>query len=280
MRFCFHNWVGNAALAVALLPLASAPASAQGRGPKPPEGAAPRLNGKPDFSGMWQRPYVPDMTVTTRNHDQVADASLPDAPPAPGQAAPKGPPGPPRKELPFTPEGKKIWEAYDPAKGDYTGSCLPFGLIRSMNSPDPIQIMQSDQYLALLYEQNTWFKVFHVDGRPHRDQVGTWFGDSVGHWEGDTLVVDTVNFNGKTRLDTIGHPHSDQLRTVERFTRSDAGHIAYEITINDPKYYAKPWKNTRVFTLRPDWEIMEYSCEENNKDFLEGHIKGGVNPDN
>jgi len=279
MRNRVQYWIGAAALAAGLLALIPVSGLSQGRGPKPPEGPAPRLNGKPDFSGLWQRPYVPDMSVTTRNRDQVADASLPDVKPDPAQAERKGPPGPPRKELPFTPEGKRVWDAYDASKGDYTGSCLPFGLIRSMNSPDPIQVMQSDKYLALLYEQNTWFKVFPLDGRAHRDQVATWFGDSVGKWDGDTLVVDTVNFNGKTRLDTIGHPHSDKLHVIERFTRADAGHIGYEITIDDPLYYTRPWKNTRVFTLRPDWEIMEYSCEENNKDFLEGHIKGGTNPD-
>lgn len=277
MRVRFQNWAGVAALGVVMLvPIGLI---AQGRGPKPPEGPAPKLNGKPDFSGLWQRPYVPDMSVTTRNGDQMADPSLPDAKPSPGQEARKGPPGPPPKELPFTEAGKKVWEAYSPAKGDYTGSCLPFGLIRSMNSPDPIQIMQNDHYMSLLYEQNTWFKVFHIDGKAHSDGVPTWFGDSVGKWDGDTLVVDTINFNGKTRLDTIGHPHSDKLHVIERFSRPDLGHIHYEITIDDPVYYTRPWKNTRTFTLRPDWEIMEYSCEENNKDFLEGHIKGGLNPE-
>lgn len=269
------NYPGVAAVALGTVLLTVA--AAQERGPKPPEGPAPKLNGKTDFSGLWQRPYVPDMTVTTRNGDQTADPTLPDAPAAAGSR--KGPPGPPHKQLPFTPEGQKVWDSYDAAKGDYTGSCLPFGLIRSMNSPDPIQIMQSPQYLALLYEQNTWFKVFHLDGRPHNeDATPTWFGESVGHWEGDTLVVDTVNFNGKTRLDTIGHPHSAKLHVTERFSRPDLGHIHYEITIDDPVYYTRPWKNTRTFTLRTDWEIMEYSCEENNKDFLEGHIKGGLNP--
>ena len=214
-----------------------------------PAGPVPRTpDGKPDLSGIWQRPYVPDMTRNGK--DQIGTP-----------------------ELPFTEWGKKEWEAYDPGKGDYTGSCLPFGLMRSMNSPDPIQIMQSDKFLSLLYEQNTWFKVFPLDGRKHRDIVATWFGDSVGRWDGDTLVVDSVNFNGKTRLDTIGHPHSDQVHYIERLRRTDLGHIAYEVTVDDPKTFTHPWKNTRVFTLRPDWEIMEYSCEENNRDLTEGHIK-------
>ncbi|HEX5430994.1 MAG TPA: hypothetical protein VFW83_03445, partial [Bryobacteraceae bacterium] len=142
------------------------------------------------------------------------------------------------------------------------------------NSPDPIQIMQNPKYLALLYEQNTWFKVLPLDNRKHDpDKVATWFGDSVGHWEGDTLVVDTTNFNGKTKLDTNGHPMSDQLHVIERFSRPDLGHINYEIVIDDPKTYTEKWKNDRTFNLRPDWEIMEYSCEENNKDFWEGRVK-------
>ncbi len=259
MRTSLGSSIAASGAVIALLSLASIPAAGQGtgtpvagRGPKTPTGPAPRIaDGKPDLSGLWQRPYVPDMTKNTKDQQGMA-------------------------ELPFTEWGANAWKNYDAAKGDYTGSCLPFGLTRSMNSPDPIQIMQSATYVALLYEQNTWFKVIPIDGRPHRDGVGTWFGDSVGKWDGDTLVVDTVNFNGKTRLDTIGHPHSDQLHTIERFTRTDAGHIGYEITIDDPKTFTKPWKNGRTFTLRPDWEIMEYSCEENNKDFLEGHIKGGI----
>jgi hypothetical protein len=98
-------------------------------------------------------------------------------------------------------------------------------------------------------------------------------GNSTGSWEGDTLVIDTTGFNEKTNLDTVGHPHSEQLHVIERFNRTDAAHISYEITIDDAKTYLKPWKNTRVFTLRPEWEILEYSCEENNKDLTDGHIK-------
>jgi len=228
--------------------LAQAPGGAAELGAKPASGPTPRTpDGKPDFSGVWQRPYVPDMSKTTKDQQGTAD-------------------------LPFTEAGLKEWKAYDPAKGDYTGACLPFGLMRSMNSPDPIQIMQNPKYVALLYEQNTWFHVIPID-KQHLNGVPTWFGDSVGHCDGDTLVVDTVNFNGRTRLDTIGHPHSDAMHVIERFTRTDATHIAYEVTIDDPKIFTKPWTNKRTFTLRPDWEVMEYSCEENNKDFNEGHIK-------
>jgi hypothetical protein len=234
----------------------SSGASAELSAKSPADGPAPRTpDGKPDLSGLWQRPYVPDMSKTNRDQSQIGTP-----------------------ELPFTEAGMKAWKSYDASQGDYTGSCLPFGLMRSMNSPDPIQIMQSPKYVALLYEQNTWFHVIPIDKQHNKDMRPTWFGDSVGHWEGDTLVVDTNNFNGRTRLDTIGHPHSDALHVIERFTRTDAKHIAYEVTVDDPKTFTKPWTNKRIFTLRPDWEIMEYSCEENNKDLYEGHIKAPPPP--
>ena len=95
-----------------------------------------------------------------------------------------------------------------------------------------------------------------------------------GHWEGDTLVIDTIGFNGLTKVDTIGHPVSDQLHTIERFSRPEFGRIEYSLTIDDPKTYTKPWTSVRNWYLHPEWEIMEYSCEENNKDLYDGHIKG------
>ena len=216
---------------------------------KSPVGPAPRTaSGKVDFSGVWEKPYVPDMSK-----DGKGQKGFPD--------------------LPFTSWGEHEWKIYDAAEGDYTGACLPFGMTRSMNTPEPMQLMQSDTYVSFLFEQNSWFSVVPIDGRAHRTGDATWFGDSVGHWEGDTLVVETINFNGKTRLDTIGHPHSDQLRLTQRFSRPDLGHITYEVTVDDPKTFTKPWKNARTLTLRPDWEMMEYSCEENNKSLWEGRIK-------
>jgi hypothetical protein len=215
-----------------------------------PNGPAPRLkNGKPDMSGVWQHPYVPDFTKSANGQQGVA-------------------------ELPFSTLGLAKWKAYDATQGDYTGNCLPFGLVRSVNSPDPLQIVQNDHDIAFLFEQNTWFHSVNTDGQPHPKEVDpTWHGNSVGHWDGETLVVDTIGFNGKTRLDTLGHPLSDKLHVIERFQRVDAGHIHYEITIDDPLFYTKPFTNVRTFTMRPDWHIMEYSCEENNKDVTGGHIK-------
>lgn len=211
----------------------------------------PRMpNGKPDLSGVWQRPYVPDMSKTGKNQQATSP-------------------------LPFTQWGAETFSKYDPAKFDYTGHCLPQGLTRSMNSPFPIQIVQKPETFAVLYEAWNVFHVVPTDGRtfPKGDLDPTWMGTSFGHWDGDTLVVETRGFNEKTNLDTIGHPHSDQMKVTETYRRTDDTHIVYEVTIDDPKTYTKPWKNSRIFTLRRDWNIMEYSCEENNKDFYDGHIK-------
>ena len=240
--------------AIAALVVAVGFTAAAQRGAQAPSGPAPRNPwGKVDFSGVWSKPYVPDMSKDGKDQKGMA-------------------------VLPFTPWGEAEWKKYDAAEGDYTGACLPFGMTRSVNTPEPMQIVQTDKYFTFLFEQNSWFVVVPIDGRPHRQGIATWFGDSVGHWEGDTLVIDTVNFNGRTRLDTIGHPISDQLHVVQRFSRPDLGHIAYEMIVEDAKTYTKPIVNTRTFTLRPDWEMMEYSCEENNKSLWEGRIKAPKAP--
>jgi hypothetical protein len=212
----------------------------------------PRMpNGQPDLNGVWERPYVPDMSRNAKNQIGMSP-------------------------LPFTAWGAEKFKNYDPAKFDYTGHCLPQGLTRSMNSPFPVQIVQTPTTFAVLYEAWNVFHVVPTDGRTFsmdKDLDPTWMGTSFGHWDGDTLIVETGFFNEKTNLDTVGHPHSDQMKITESYQRTDATHIMYEVLINDPKTYTAPWKNTRVFTLRPDWDIMEYSCEENNKDFSEGHIR-------
>ena len=232
--------------------------SGASKGYVPPTAPAPRTAaGKPDFSGVWDHPYVPDMSRTNPRNPAVQ----------------KGP-----GDLPYTEAGRANISAYDPAKnGDYTGMCMPFGLMRSMNSPYPLQIMQNDKYVAFLFEQSTWFHVVPFKAEHSKDPNPTWFGESIARWEGDTLIVDTVGFNGFTRLDTRGDPHSDKLHLVQTFKMTDAGHIAYTVTVNDPVYYATPWTNERTFTLTND-SLMEYSCEENNRSLWEGRIKIWVPP--
>jgi hypothetical protein len=217
---------------------------------RPPatNGATPRMvDGKPDLSGVWQHPFVQDMTK-----------DLPDQK------------GEPNIAQLFTPWGK----ANAVEEFDYTAFCLPLGYTRSINSPMPIEIEQRPGRIVMLYEMNNTFHMIYTDGRAHpKDLEPTWFGHSVGKWDGDTLVIDTVGFNDQTRIDTEGHPHTDKLHVVERLTRTDLGHLSYEMTIDDSGAYTKSWKNVRTFHLRPDWELLEYNCNENNKEVMEGHLK-------
>jgi len=97
------------------------------------------------------------------------------------------------------------------------------------------------------------------------DTEPTFMGDSVGRWEGDTLVVDVTGFNDKTWVDTEGHQHSDALHVIERYRRSGAETIDYQVTIDDPKTYQQSWTSSRVLTRHPEWTLKEYVCEENNK---------------
>jgi hypothetical protein len=210
----------------------------------PASKSAPQTaDGRSDLTGVWEIPYVPDMSKGI---------------------------GP----LPFTAWGQEDFKAYDPGKFDYTAHCLPAGLTRQMNTPMPLEIFQSAKRVAILFEAWNTFVIIPTDGRDHPKKIDpTWMGSSIGHWEGDTLVVDSIGFNDKTRLDTIGHPHSDQLHVIQKFRRADPMHLAYEVTVDDPKAYTRTFTNKRLFTLKPTWELMEYSCEENNKEITEGHVK-------
>jgi len=183
-------------------------------------------------------------------------------------------------ELPYTEWGKKQWDEYTADKGDYTGTCLPFGLSRTLYGPHPIQIIQDNDYLVFLAEQNSWFHVVPTDGRAKdKDLPPSWFGDSAGHWDGDTLVIETTNLNGYTRVDTDGHPMSNQAKIINTFRRIDYGHAEHTYTLDDPKTYTRPWTIKETWTLRLNDRIMEYSCEENNKDLYERHIAPWRPPD-
>ena len=177
------------------------------------------------------------------------------------------------KELPFTAWGKQSGTTTTPATGDYTGACLPFGLMRSMNSPDPIQFIQHGPYLACCTSRTPGSNSSRLTAVRMRMLDPTWFGDSVGHWDGDTLVVQHQQLQ---RQDQAGHDRASAQRATgnhRAFHPPDLGHMSYEVTIHDPKTYTEDWGNKRVFTLRTDTQIMEYSCEENNKSLWEGRIK-------
>jgi hypothetical protein len=118
--------------------------------------------------------------------------------------------------------------------------------------------------VLIIYEFDHFVRQIWTDGRPHvKDLPGTWMGDSIGKWEGDTLVADTTGFNDKTWVDRAGHPHSEDLHVVERIRRADPKTLQVDITIEDPKAYTKPWGGQLLFTGRPDWSISELVCLDN-----------------
>jgi hypothetical protein len=152
-----------------------------------------------------------------------------------------------------------IAETNDPI---YHG-CSPTGFPRAFFHAFPLQIVQTPGEVLMLFEWDSLRHQIFTDGRAHDTSLGPlWMGDSIGHWEGDTLVADTENFNDKTWIDRIGHPHSEQLHVIERVRRIDHDHLEDEITIDDPKAYTKPWTGRIVFALKPKWTLAEEFCED------------------
>ena len=143
-------------------------------------------------------------------------------------------------------------------------NCFPPGVPRIYLLNFPVQIVQIPGQVIMLFEFDHFVRRIYTDGRAHDKDAGAlWMGDSIGRWEGDTLVVDTTNFNDKTWIDRGGHPHSDALHLVERIRRVDHDTLEDDLTIEDPKAYTKPWSGQLIFQLKPQWKLMEMSCEDN-----------------
>jgi hypothetical protein len=173
------------------------------------------------------------------------------------------------ENVPFQPWAKALYDKRraNESKEDPVGHCIPAGVPRADAVPYPWKILNTPGQMTILYEAvHGWRQIF-LDGRAlPKDPNPTWMGYSVGHWDGDSLVVETAGFNNDGWLDNDGMPATDALRVTERFNRKDLGHLDVEITIDDSKAYTKPWKVTEGFRLLPDTELLEYVCNENNKD--------------
>jgi hypothetical protein len=249
MSLRFPGWMLAAAFSAACAMAQTAAPGAQD---------IPRLpNGKPDFNGVWDHPRVADVTRSFNGCGAGATGCKQQG----------------NGDLAYTEAGLAQWK--DVAhRFDYSAHCLPWGYTRAWQVEYPVEIVQTPQRLALLFESNNIFHVVFTDGRDHPKNLDpTWMGNSIGKWEGDTLVVDTVGFNGKTWIDTAEHPSSDALHVVERIHFLDPQHLSYEVTWEDSKTYTKAIKNTRILArMKPGEELMEYWCMENNKDLLEGHL--------
>jgi hypothetical protein len=234
----------------------------------PPAPATPRApvpdirrtaDGKPDLSGF----YVPDAGG--------ANYGLEKHPPSEGNLTPPGRGvivDPPDGLLPMQP-----WAVEErisrnlPERGydDPTAHCFPAGVPRSMYVPTSFHILQTPEYLVVLHERIAW-RIVALNGRPHLpDTIRLWQGDSVGRWEGDTLMVDTTNFNGKTWLGETGEIVSYAEHVVERFTPAGPDTIHYEATVIDPVVYTRPWTIALPFNRQPQFELTEAACHEEDR---------------
>ena len=171
---------------------------------------------------------------------------------------------------PFTPWAKKVFDERQANQGRDrpAGFCLPHGVPDAILVPlYPWKVVQTPGVTIILFENFTDFRQIFTDGRTHppEPREPTWFGYSVGRWDGDVFVAETVGFNGKTWLDDGGHPVTDAMKITERFRRRDFGHLEIDFTFDDPKAYTKTWGVTVPFELLPDTELLEYVCE-NEKD--------------
>jgi hypothetical protein len=173
-------------------------------------------------------------------------------------------------DVPFRPWALQVYEKRlaDLQKDDPESRCLPPGIPRLYQTPFPFQIFQLTDRVLFVFEggAHLWRSVF-TDGRPHlKDPNPSYLGDSIGHWDGDTLVVDTIGFNDRTWLDQDGHPHTEALHTMERFRRTDEETLHYEVTIEDAGAYTRSWTTSYTIPWAPRVEPMEYVCNENNVD--------------
>ena len=204
----------------------------------------------PDISGVWMS--TPPRRVGGPNDSLLdpVDKRKPDS----------------ATVIPFLPEAEAKYKAAD-EKDSPTTHCLPPGISELMLAPIyPMAIIQTPGRVVIIHEFMNVFRWIYTDGQGHpKDLDPTWEGNSIGKWEGDTLVVDTIGFNDKSWLDGHGMTHSDQLHTVERFHRRGAV-LEYSLTIEDPKTFTRPWIVHMDYEAKPDWKIAEYICNENNKD--------------
>jgi hypothetical protein len=230
------------------LPTPGLPRTANGK----PNLAAPApqtADGKPDLSGLWMLNAGP-------GHIANITADL--------------------KAGEIQPWADKLYKQRlgNLGKDDpWTVQCLPAGPRQILKGGDgPARMIQTPALLLILYDDLSYRQIF-LDGRElPKDPNPSWMGYSVGHWEGDTLVVESTGFNDRSWLDMGGHPHTESLRTTERFRRTSLGHIELQVTFDDPKAYKKPWSVSFGVNLTPDTEMIEYVCNENEKD--RAHLVG------
>jgi hypothetical protein len=220
-------------------------------GQTPTNQAVPRTpDGRPDLSGIWQ-------IMNTAAWDIQDHAARKGVPAGIGVVV--------GNEIPYQPSAlaKKRANFENRATADPEAKCYLPGIPRLMYMPYPFQIFQSPAQITMLFEYVHATRFIYTNGTQHpAGHIDWWLGDSRGGWEGDTLVIDNVDFNEETWFDRAGNFHSDQLHVVERFTPLDRDHITYNVTIEDPKVFTRPWQMSMIMYRHrePNFQLLEYEC--------------------
>ena len=218
-------------------------------------------DGKPDLTGVWQGGSNRIGTWEEANAGGGTNATS-------GQVTPFAVRGP-QEKAPYQPwAAEKVLESFN-RRGidDPMARCLSPGVPRTTTMGlFPMQIVQTPKTIVMMFEVFHVFRVIPIGAQHPDDLEASFMGDSVGRWEGDTLVVDAIGFNDKTWLAGTGTFHSDKLHVIEKFTRMDENTIAYEVTMEDPAVLTKPWVQHSTIMLRPGTRLREYECAENNTD--------------
>ena len=240
-----RNGVLVLAAAALLLTQSHAELEAQAQGytaPRTPDGA-------PNLNGVWQVLAPAEWDI--QDHSGQLDVPA-------GQGVVEG------NELPYLPSAAaQKQENYANRKtADPAAQCYMPGVPRATYMPYPFQILQGADFIMIAYEFAHTVRRIHMDGRPHPEGLFFWMGDSRGRWDGDTLVVDVTNFNGQTWFDRAGNFHSDALHVIERYTPAGPNHLDYEVTIEDPQVFSRPWKMSMPIYRRVerDIKLLEYEC--------------------
>lgn len=246
-----HSAVAAVRLVVVVLCFIPALAAAQAPAAGTQAGPIPRtVDGKPNLSGIWQ-------SMNTAAWD-IQDHSAQKGIPA-GQGVVEG------NKIPYQPWAaeKKKENFANRATADPETQCFLPGVPRLMYMPFPFQIFQTPTYLAFVHEYVHAVRHIYVNGTAHpRGPIDWWLGDSRGRWEGDTLVVDVVHFTDQTWFDRAGNFHSEALHLIERYTLIGPDHINYEVTVEDPNVFTRPWTMRMILYRRkePTAQLLEYEC--------------------
>jgi hypothetical protein len=239
----------------------------------PPGYKAPRTaDGKPDLNGIWQAIGSAHWDIEGHPARAGTIVALGAAGAVPaglgvveGGAIPYQPWAAEKKK-----ENQKNWLSADPEI-----KCYMPGVPRATYMPFPFQLVQTPKHILITYEFAAASRIVHIDRPDFESPIDTWMGHSRGRWEGETLVVDVTSFNGQTWFDRAGNFHSDALHVVERYTATSPDALLYEVTIEDPKVFTRPWKmNMPIYRrLEKNIQLLEFKCVEFVEELIYGHLR-------